>query len=61
MMFLPILLIGVFLYFAWDGGIGQRRQESGRDRSLDTLNERYARGEIDEETYDRMRDKLERG
>jgi uncharacterized membrane protein len=59
-MFLPLLLIGVFLYFAWDGRIPRRESDHRGDASLDTLRERYARGEIDEATYDRMRDKLGR-
>jgi putative membrane protein len=35
--------------------------EAGRNRAEEILKERYARGEIDRETYQRMFDDLKRG
>ena len=42
-----------------EGG-GGPRTGSGEDRAEKVLRERYARGEIDEETYRRMLDELRR-
>lgn len=40
------------------GWIGEGRP---RDRAVEVLRERYARGEIDRETYERMLEELRRG
>lgn len=44
---------------AW-GGRNARLPRGGSDSALDVLRERYARGEIDHDTYERMRRELER-
>jgi len=41
-----------------DGG-GGGGGRGGSDRALEVLRERYARGEIDKETYERMKRDLE--
>jgi len=66
------LLFGIlwFVLIAWlvyavvramtrgDGG-GGGGGRGGSDRALEVLRERYARGEIDKETYERMKRDLE--
>ncbi|MEQ8966111.1 MAG: SHOCT domain-containing protein [Azospirillaceae bacterium] len=44
-------------YLGWPGDQG--RQRGGRADPLDILRERYARGEIDDEEYQRRRRTLE--
>lgn len=53
---LVLLGIGVYALIraAWPG-----RKEPGEDRALALLRERYARGELDEETYRQMKKALE--
>lgn len=61
----PLFLVGLVLLVVWllRGGrladvtsIGPGAQ---RDRALDVLRERYARGELSDEQYDRMRRELD--
>jgi putative membrane protein len=62
MLFWVVIIVGVVLGIAWilrqgtaaDGGGAARR-----DQALDILRERYARGEISKEEFDRMRRDLE--
>lgn len=57
MMFVPILLIMFILLYLRDKGDHQSSR-SDRDAVL-KLKERYIRGEIDEETYFRMKSVIE--
>lgn len=56
----PLLLIGLVVW-AVVALVRSRTGDQGdaADRSLAILKERYARGELDEETYRRMRRELE--
>ncbi len=61
MMLLPWLLIGGVIWILWD----RSQQGSGGSHNrtpdaLERLRERYVNGEIDEETYGRMKRVLER-
>ncbi|WP_038058764.1 hypothetical protein [Thermus amyloliquefaciens] len=59
-MLLVLVLLGLFLYLAlgvWQWGSG----EGKRDAALEALRLRYARGELDEETYRKLRKELEKG
>ncbi len=49
-----VLLIAAVYYFSKSGGGINFNQKSGQS-SLDILNERYARGEIDEEEYEKKK------
>lgn len=57
----PLLLVGGALLVAWllRGGrlsdVTSAWDGVGGDRALETLRERYARGELSDEQYDRMR------
>lgn len=54
-----LAIAGIAWTVAQRGGFGAGGA-AGRDRSEEILRERYARGEIDEATYRRMRDELRR-
>ena len=54
---IPILLIGLVIYFVAKAFRGQVAN-TGAPSPQDVLKHRYAAGEIDKETFDRMRDEL---
>ncbi|RTI56945.1 hypothetical protein CSW14_05415 [Thermus scotoductus] len=58
MLLILALLAGLFYLGlrAWGGGGGPKK-----DEALEALRLRYARGELDEESYRRLRKELERG
>lgn len=59
-MLLVLALLGLLLYLglrAWERGNGEPK----KDAALEALRLRYARGELDEETYKRLRKELEKG
>lgn len=55
------VLVGLirWLFTGHSGHSGDAGARSDSKRHLDILKERYARGDIDRETYDRMRRELE--
>ncbi len=55
------VLVGLirWLFTGHSGHSGDAGTRSDSKRHLDILKERYARGDIDRETYDRMRRELE--
>lgn len=63
-----LVMLAIFAVVVWvivsiarsAGGHRDTPTPSGRDPALDVLRERYARGEIDSQTYERMRHELER-
>ncbi|MCL5292383.1 MAG: SHOCT domain-containing protein [Actinobacteria bacterium] len=60
MMLGGLAIIGIIGYLVWDRA--QREREAAgepKDRSLDLLRERYARGEISKEEFDERRKTLE--
>jgi putative membrane protein len=60
MMILPIILIVVIIYVIYNqGGNNRFKDISARDNSLDILNERFARGEINEEEYNNKKNILQ--
>lgn len=60
-MFIPILLlVGVVIYFLVINKNSTNFKFSGRKTSEDILKERFANGEIDEETYLKMKETLRR-
>jgi putative membrane protein len=53
------VIIGLAVYLIYRAVVKNRHASSApEDSALSTLRERYARGEIDETTYDRMMQKL---
>jgi len=58
-----VLVLGIVIWLAFQlGGRGRPPGgDAGRSRAEEILKERYARGEIDRETYQRMLDDLRRG
>jgi putative membrane protein len=62
MMIIPIILIGVVIYVFYNQGQKNNGKNIGfKDNSLDILSERFARGEIDEEEYNRKKNILLNG
>jgi putative membrane protein len=57
-LLLVLVIVLVVVFLMRQGGWGGR--SSAADRADEALRERYARGEIDEEAYRRMRDELRR-
>ncbi|MBU3189627.1 SHOCT domain-containing protein [Clostridium bowmanii] len=52
MMIIPIILIGVVIYVINNQGQKNNGKDIGfKDNFMDILNERFARGEINEEEY----------
>lgn len=55
MGFFALILIGVAVYFLFRNGQFKTNQTSNEKSPLDIIGERYANGEIDEETYKTMK------
>lgn len=52
MMIIPIILIGAFIYMLLSQRESNNFKGAGaRDNAIDILNERFARGEINEDEY----------
>ncbi len=69
MFFWVLVIVGVVLLIVWvvraasgpgDGGYQGRSREPGRDSALEIARERLARGEIDPEEYERIKNALGR-
>lgn len=58
MMFLPIIIIGLVLYYGFNGS--EKFPVSKKNDPIELLKERFVRGEIDEKTYDQMREVLKK-
>ena len=59
MMIIPIILIAVVIFVMYKQGLNNKFKDIGtRDNALDILNERFARGEIDEEEYNNKKNIL---
>ncbi|VAX08809.1 hypothetical protein MNBD_GAMMA25-679 [hydrothermal vent metagenome] len=59
-LFWIFIIVGVVLLARWLTGLSNTDSENhGRESALEILNKRYARGEIDRETYARMKQDLE--
>jgi len=53
---LPLLILAAAFYI-----VSGRTADSGRSRALDILDERLAKGEIDTETYEKLKAELTGG
>lgn len=59
MMLIPIILIGAVIFLYYNKGQTTSVNITGaRDNSLEILNERFARGEIDENEYNHKKNIL---
>ena len=59
MMIIPIILIAVVIFVVYKQGLNNKFKDIGtRDNALDILNERFARGEINEEEYNNRKNIL---
>ncbi len=59
-LFWIFIIVGVVLLARWlIGSSNTDSKNHGRESVLEILNKRYARGEIDRETYERMKQDLE--
>jgi len=59
MMIIPIILITVVIFVVYKQGLNNKFKDIGtRDNALDILNERFARGEINEEEYNNKKNIL---
>ena len=57
MMIIPIILIGIVVFIVYKPLQNNNIKDIGaRDNSLDILNERFARGEINEDEYKHKKD-----
>lgn len=57
MMIIPVILIGVVLYVVYKQNQNNNAKDIGtRDNSLNILNERLARGDINVEEYNQKKD-----
>jgi putative membrane protein len=56
------IIVGIVLFVRWIAGQGADNAGSrATEEPLMILQRRYAAGEIDQETYERMRSELDRG
>jgi uncharacterized membrane protein len=61
-IFIPLFFFGFFFFFRWCGWGWwyPKGYYHSHDQALETLRERFARGEISKEQYDQIRADLER-
>jgi putative membrane protein len=60
-IFIPLFFFGFFFLFRWWGwGYWWRSRRYYYDPALETLRQRFARGEITKEQYEQMRNDLEK-
>ncbi|MCL6528265.1 MAG: SHOCT domain-containing protein [Thermaceae bacterium] len=57
-MLIPIIVLALLVYWLVRT-FSHSSSSEGRDRALDILRERYARGELDQESFERMKRDLE--
>ncbi|AHM57220.1 hypothetical protein EAL2_c19390 [Peptoclostridium acidaminophilum DSM 3953] len=60
MMLIPLLLIGLIIYALYQLGSSKRSDEVSSKTPEDILAERFAKGEISEEEYNRMKATLKK-
>ena len=59
--FVGLLVMGLFIYLLWrvlSGPVSSGQGSSESQDAMETLRERYARGEIDEETFEERAQRL---
>jgi putative membrane protein len=61
LLFLALIVVGVVLVVRSFSHGGQAPPQSDRSRALDILDERFARGEIDQQEYEERRRTLTGG
>ena len=58
LLFWALIIVGIVLVVRWLFNRGGRESPGTDDSALEILEKRYARGEIDKETFDAMRKDL---
>ena len=58
MMIIPVIIIGIVLFIVYKPLQHNIKDIGTKDNSLDILNERFARGEINEDEYNHKKDLL---
>lgn len=60
--FVGLLVMGLFVYLLWrvlSGPVSSGQRSSEATDAMETLRERYARGEIDEDTFEERAQRLQ--
>ena len=60
MMFIFIIVIGLIIYFIFNNTKSNRYNGGVSENSLEIIKERFAKGEITEEEFDKMKKALKR-
>lgn len=58
MFFLPLIIVLIFFLMRSPNHSSCSRHEKHEDEALEIARKRFARGEIDEETFDKIKQKL---
>ncbi|WP_238472724.1 SHOCT domain-containing protein [Desulforamulus profundi] len=60
MMLIPLALLGLVVYWAVNSGVKSALKEGSSSGALDILKSRYARNEITEDEYKKLKEELSR-
>lgn len=60
LLFWGLLIIGLFAIIRWLSTSARQSHRDAEKRALETLKDRYARGEIDREEYEQKRRDIDR-
>ncbi|MCL5781621.1 MAG: SHOCT domain-containing protein [Firmicutes bacterium] len=60
MMLIPLALLGLVVYWAVNSGVKNALKEGSSSGALDILKSRYARNEITEDEYKKLKEELSR-
>ncbi|ABO51481.1 hypothetical protein Dred_2978 [Desulforamulus reducens MI-1] len=59
-MLIPLALLGLVVYWAVNSGVKNALKEGSSSGALDILKSRYARNEITEDEYKKLKEELSR-
>lgn len=61
MMFIWVIVLGVIIWYVTTQSTSSREKQDKSSSAIKILNQRLAKGEIDESTYQRMKRQIEEG